>query len=247
MTDYSVYRLSREERVRFYLCACPLLALLGLLFYRSAVISLACAAAARAGERFYADYLAGKRRSRLQEGFRDALYSISASVAAGRSMPAALGDAAAQSETAYGPDADITRELRSIVDVYHTVHGDAAALLTDLGRRSHISEIAQFASSYSICRLCGGDLEDVCMKSAGILLDKMAFRSEAESLMAQKKLDILFLVSLPVLMLAFLNVAAFDYISALYRTLSGRAVMTACFAAIGGALFWSIKIVDIEL
>ncbi|MBR3035287.1 MAG: type II secretion system F family protein [Firmicutes bacterium] len=247
MTDYFSYHPPRRERIRYYLSVCPLLALLGILFYRSVLMAAACAFLAKPCERFYTAWKIRGRRNALQEGFRDALYSLSASVAAGRSMPAALSDAASQSEASYGPDADITRELRTIVNVYSSVHGDAAQLLSDFGQRSGIAEISQFASSYSICRLCVGDLEEVCMKSAGLLLDRLSFRKESESLMAQKRLDIALLVSLPVLMLAFLNLVSYDYISVLYQTLSGRLIMTLCLLAMGGAVWWSVRIIDIDL
>ncbi|MBQ2218944.1 MAG: hypothetical protein II418_08390, partial [Firmicutes bacterium] len=92
-----------------------------------------------------------------------------------------------------------------------------------------------------------GDLEDVCLKSASLLLDKLAFRSETDSLMAQKKLDILLLLSLPLLMLVFLNLTAFSYIAVLYTSAAGRLLMSMCLAAIGGALYWSIRIIDVEL
>ncbi|MBQ4004536.1 MAG: type II secretion system F family protein [Firmicutes bacterium] len=247
MTDYAVYSPGEKERIRYYLTACPLLMLLGLLFYRHIAAAAVCAALAVPLERFYRQHMAHERRQRLLEGFRDALYTISASVAAGRSMPAALEDAAMQSEASYGVEADITGELRSIVDSYRSVHGDPAELLTDLGKRSGLAEIALFASSYAICRLCGGDLEDVCLKSASLLLDKLAFRSETDSLMAQKKLDILLLLSLPLLMLVFLNLTAFSYIAVLYTSAAGRLLMSMCLAAIGGALYWSIRIIDVEL
>ena len=247
MTDYSIYEPDRKERMRYYLCACVLLLFLGLLFYRSLLLACPFLLLAKPGEKLYCVRRARQRRLQLQEGFRDALYTISASVAAGRSMPAALADAAEQAAASWGQEADITRELQDIVGVYHGVHGDAAELMTDLGKRSGLPEIAQFASSYSICSQCGGDLEDVCMKSAEILLDKLAFRSETESLMAQKQLDIALLVCLPLLMLLFLNFASYSYISVLYTTAAGRLLMTACLAAMGGAVLWSFRIIDIEL
>jgi tight adherence protein B len=247
MTDYSVYRLEKGERVRYYLSICPLLALVGLLFYRSLFMAALCALLAKPCEKFYVQSLVRRRKQKLQEGFRDALYAISASVAAGRSLPAALEDAASQSEASYGETADITRELKTIARVYHTVHGDAARLLTDFGRRSGLPEILQFASSYSICLACGGDLEAVCMRSAGLLLDRLSFRSETESLMAQKRLDILLLLSLPLLMLAFLNLTSYSYLSVLYTTAAGRLLMSLCLAAMGGSVLWSIRIIDIEL
>lgn len=247
MTDYSRYKAGKQERMRYYLCVCPIFALLGILFYRSVLMAAVCACLSVPSERFYVIWQIRRRREALQEGFRDALYTLSASVAAGRSMPSALADAASQSEASYGPDADITRELRSIVETYRSMHGDAAALLQDLGKRSGVLEIAQFASSYSICRQCGGDLEAVCMRSAGLLLDRLSFRRETESLMAQKRLDIALLISLPLLMLAFLNLVSFDYVSILYETLAGRLIMTLCLLAMGGALWWSIRIIDIDL
>ena len=247
MTEYAVYRPDRKEKLRYYLCCCLLLALLGLLFYRSLLMAALCCIGAKPLETVYIRRQVRMRREKLQEGFRDALYTISASVAAGRSMPAALADAAAQSEASYGTEADITRELREIVDAYHAVHGDAAQLLTDLGRRSGLPEIAQFAASYSICSACGGDLEAVCLRSAGLLLDRLSFRNETQSLMAQKRLDLLLLLSLPLLMLAFLNLVSFSYISVLYTTAAGRLLMTLCLAVMGGAVLWSIRIIDIEL
>ena len=59
--------------------------------------------------------------------------------------------------------------------------------------------------------------------------------------------DVFIFVSLPLLMLAFLNLVSFDYISVLYKTLAGRTVMTLCLLAMGGAVWWSIRIIDIEL
>ena len=106
MTDYAVYSPGKRERIRYYLTACPLLMLLGLLFYRHIAAAAVCAALAVPLENFYRQHMAHERRQRLLEGFRDALYPISASVAAGRSMPAALEDAAMQSEASYGVEAN---------------------------------------------------------------------------------------------------------------------------------------------
>ena len=247
MTDYSRYVPTRKERLKYCVSVCPLLSLLGMLFYRSIVVALLFSLFAVPGEKFYSRRQLRKRRNILQEGFRDALYAISASVAAGRSMPDALADAASQSEASYGWESDIARELREIVSVYRDMHADAAQLLSDFGARSGIPEIAQFASSYSICRLCGGDLESVCMKSAALLLDRLSFRGETESLMAQKRLDIALLVSLPLLMLCFLNLTSYSYLSILYTSLAGRLIMTLSLLIMGGAVWWSIRIIDIDL
>ncbi|MCR4804805.1 MAG: type II secretion system F family protein [Clostridia bacterium] len=244
MTDYGTYQPDRKERAMYFAMAFLVSAGLALLFYRSLPFALPLAALSVSLEKVYLAARAKKRRMNLLEGFRDALYGISAAVAAGRQMPQAIEETARQSEIAYGPDADIARELRAIALAYRSMHQDALAMLTDLGRRSGLEEIAQFASSCSICTSCGGDLEDVCLRTAEVLLEKLSFRQEAESLLAQKRLDIALLVGLPLLMLAFLNLASPGYLSALYKGPAGRLLMTACLAAMGGAVLWSFHIVQ---
>lgn len=247
MTDYSVYRLSNKEKKQYYIASCLVLAAIGVLFYRSIIAAALCCIASRPLEKYYALMMAGRRREKLLEGFRDVLYCISSSVAAGRQMPYALQEAEKEMAVSYGAEADITAELHRINGVYRDAHGDPAELLTDFAERSHLEEIKQFAKSYTICRRSGGNLEDVCLKSCNLLLDKISFKNEVKSLIAQKKLDIGMLVSLPVIILVFLNLVSYEYISILYTTAAGRAIMTLCILAIGGALYWSLKITDIKL
>ncbi len=247
MTDYRSYNLSRKERRDYYIAACLVLAVLGFLFYRSLIMSFICAGIAIPCEKLYADFLLQRRRARLLEGFRDVLYSISASVAAGRQMPQAIEECAVQMELSYGRDADIVREMSAIAQHYREMHGDASAMLSDLGERSGIAEISQFAASYRICERSGGDLEEVCLRSANLLLEKIAFAGEVKAIIAQKKFDIGMLLSLPLIMLIFLNLAAADYAAPLYTTLSGRFIMTLCLCGIGFSLWLSLKISRIKL
>lgn len=247
MIDYRVYRLSGKERRDYYIAACLVLATLGFLFYRSLIMGLLCSAIAIPCEKFYALILGERRRARLLEGFRDVLYSISASVAAGRQMPQAIEDCALQMELSYGKEADIVREMSAIAQHYREMHGDASAMLCYLGERSGIAEISQFANSYRICERSGGDLEEVCLRSANLLLDKIAFAGEVKAIIAQKKLDIGMLVSLPLIILLFLNLTAPDYTAPLYTTISGRLIMTLCLGGIGFSLWLSLKITKIKL
>lgn len=241
MTDYHFYKLKRDELIRYYLAACILLALLGLLFYRNLVMAAFCSLAAIPLKRFYADHLKKKRLEKLQEGFKDALYSISGSVAAGRQLPIAIREAAGSVSSAYGEDADITAELKHIAEVYTESHGDAYGLLSDFGYRSGLEEISQFAQSCSICRRCGGDMEAVALKSASLLLDRMELNREIKGLISQKKTDIALLTLMPVAVLGFLNLVSFSYLEPLYTGAQGRIIMSCCLAVIGFALLWCIR------
>lgn len=247
MTDYSSYALSMREKRQYYLIVSFILACLGFLFYRSIVMSLICAFGSKALEKYYIRYLAARRREQLLEGFRDVLYSLASSVAAGRQMPSSLMEAEKEIRVSYGEEADITLEISRINSVYSGAHGDASELLLDFARRSCLEEIMQFAKAYEICRKSGANLEDVCLKTCNLLLDKIGFLKEIKSLMAQKKLDIAMLVSLPLCILLFLNLISPSYVEVLYTTLEGRLIMTASLSGIGGALWLSLKITDIKL
>ena len=218
-----------------------------MLFYRSAAIGAVFCVASVPLEKIYASYLAEKRREKLLTGFKDALYSISGAVAAGRQMPYAIEFAASSAAETSGPDSDIYRELHSISSSYQKTHSDIGIGLEDLGRRSGLAEVKQFASSYRTCQICGGDLEDVCRKNAELLLSRMSFNTEIRSMIAQKKLDIVLLTGMPVAVLLLLNLTNYSYVAVLYETPAGRVVMSVCLLLIVFALLWGIKITKIEM
>ncbi len=220
---------------------------LGLLFYRSVWAGLAACPASFPLERYYQSFYAEKRRERLLAGFKDALYTISGAVSAGRQMPSAVSLAAKSAEETSGRDSDIFRELSLISEKYGSTNADMGQLLSDFAARSGIEEIGQFASVYVTCQRCGGDLELACLKCSELLLDKISLKNETRSLIDQKKLDIVLLTAMPVVILLGLNLLNYGYIAALYETAAGRVVMSLCLLLILCALLWGIRITRVEL
>jgi len=247
MPDYQNYELSLKEKKRYYTYCGLALACLGLLFYKSVIIALLCTLLSKPLQKKYEKQKAKKRQEELLEGFRDMLYSISGSIASGRQMPIAISDAKSQARSSYGESAFITKELALIVRGYEETHSNVEDLLTDFAERSGLEEIKQFGLVYRICKRSGGDLEEVTLKCANLLLDRISFQGEVNVLTAQKKLDVIFLVSLPLLVLLFLNVVSSNYISILYSCFSGRAIMTACFFTIILALLWSLQLIEVQI
>lgn len=247
MTDYRTYNLSRREQQKYYLMAFFILLSVGMLFYRSFVFALVCLPAAIPCEKMWAERKGRMRREVLLEGFRDALYSMSAAIAAGRQMPEAVADAGAQVRFSYGASAPIAEEFKRITELYEGAHGSIELLLIDFGSRSGLEEIQQFAFVCQICDRSGGDLEEVALTSANLILDRIRFRREVQMLTAQRKLDIAFLISLPLLILLILNLTAPDYLAILYSDLAGRCIMTACLLTIAAALRWGLRLIEVAL
>ena len=247
MTDYSIYELSRKEMRDYYTVSLIALGFGGYLFYHSIIASVLLCLLSFPLKRLYAGYLRQRRLDELLEGFRDFLYSLSASIAAGRQMPQAVEAAASELGAAWGEDSDIAAEILHISVLGRSAHADTADLLHGLAERSGLEDIASFASACQVCRKTGGDLESVCVKSASLLLDKIDFRESTRALIAEKKLDLIILGLMPPGILFFLNISSLEYIEALYTTAGGRFMMTASLLLMGLALFAGMKITDISV
>jgi len=247
MTDYSVYDMNRKELRDYYTVSGLVLGLLGYLFYHSLIAAVLLALLAIPLKKLYVSYLIRKRKDHLAEGFRDFLYSISASLAAGRQMPQAIAAAAAEMSASYGENSDIATELAHISALYGSAHADPAELLRGFAARSGLDDIASFAAAYSVCRRSGGDIESVCIKSAELLLDKIEYRESAQALIAEKKLDLAILSAMPPGILFFLNMSSYEYIELLYTSTGGRALMSLALLLMASALAWGLKMMEITI
>ncbi|MCQ2551902.1 MAG: hypothetical protein MJ148_00935 [Clostridia bacterium] len=233
--------MSPAEKLKFYLILASIYFILGFLFYRDVIVSAILCFLTIPSKGVYIDYKIKKQKEKLLEGFRDALYSISASIAAGRQMPQAIETAGTELS------GSVALEFSLMATAYHQSHAEIGDLLSSFAARSGLSEIKQFADAYRVCKKCGGDLESVCLKSASLLLDKIDFQNEVKMLVSQKKLDIALLTAMPLCVLLFLNLCSYSYIELLYTTIIGRIIMTVSLALIVIALFWGMKITDLKI
>ena len=243
MRNYTEYQLKGRELTNYYIVSACILFAVGFLFYKSVFLSLLCCLLAPLLKGFYIKYRTEKLQREIADGFKDALYSIASSVACGRQMPMALKDACANA--ANGSITEI--EFAHILDVYENSHGDIAELLGDYAQRSGSDEIRQFAASYRICLQSGGNLEEVCMKAANLIIDKLEYKEEVQSLIAQKRLEIGILSAMPPVILLFLNIVSSDYISPLYSCMGGRLIMSGCLVLIGLAIIWSSRLMSVSV
>ncbi len=247
MKDYKSFKIRTVDRIKYYVISALSFAFLGLLFYRSAVAAALCALLSAAFEKKWQQVYRRRVSEKLLEGFRDMLYSICASVAAGRQMPQAVEEAAALLRSSWGEESDIYNEAKRMSVLYSEAHENIDTLWTDLGKRSGLSEISSFADSCRICRKNGGSLEDVCFKSASVLLENLSFKDELKAMIAEKKLEIAVLTAMPQAVLIMLNLMSFSYIRVLYVTAAGRLIMTLSLAFIICALIWSLKIAEVSI
>ena len=238
--DYSIYEMTSRERILFFTAGYLAAAVLIFLFYHSLILSAACGFLVVKLKPYYESFRARQRMQKLNTQFKDMLYSLSASIAAGRQMPQALVEAADSLSIMYGSAEPIMMELNHMKRCIVENNESDRELLADFARRSCSEDINNFVQVYIICRNMGGDLEKIIARTSAILTDKMNIEREIKAVTAQKKFEGRLIALMPVAMLLILNLLSPSYIVPLYSGLPGRLIMTGCL----GAGLWGLLMME---
>ena len=246
-TDYSVYVLSTREKVNFlavgYICTFAVV----YLFYHSIWLSLVSGVMPVFVLNRYSSFLAGKRRDYLLIQFRDMLYSVSASVAAGRQLGEAFEESLESLKLMYSEDSPLLQELESMVRNIRENKQNDVKLLFQFAQRSHCEDIQNFAEVCLTCSRTGGDLMEVLRNTSEVLADKMDIERQIAAFTAQKRLEGRIITVMPVAVIICLDLFSPDYLDVLYTTLTGRLIMTLALAGICVAYRIADKLTRIEV
>ncbi len=225
LPHYTEYQLSKKEYL-FALCVGVLVtSMIGMLFYKHwlGVIVIGCLGLYY--PRIRRQALLDRKRSQLSMQFKQALYSLSSSLSAGRSIENAFKEAIQDLTLLYpGVDADMIRELRIIK--FRMENGEPMErAIMDFSLRAKQEDIANFADVIVTCKRMGGDLIEVVRRTSSVIGEKMDIMQEIEVLVAQKRLEMKAMMAAPFVFLSFLNLSAPDFLMPLYEGV-GRAIAT---------------------
>ncbi len=246
--DYSVYKLSGREKLLFYGAGYICVSATAYLFYHSLALSLVLGFSAGIFKGYAEKRLAAKRIEKLESQFKDMLYSLSASVAAGRQMIEALLEAEENLSVIYGEEEPIMKELKYMrINIIENKESDKP-LLTDFAFRSKSEDINNFVQVYILaCRNTGGDVEKVIGHTCEVITDKMNIEREIKVITAQKKTEGRIISAMPPAMLFMMNIFSYSYISPLYETAAGRIIMTGALGAMVWATVLMERLSDVEI
>ncbi len=247
MIDYDKYIMTSNEKGFYTIVAGAIIFMLGYIFYRSIAISAILTPLALLYPKRKNNVIIKNRKKKLVLQFREALYSISTSLSAGRTIENALRDALKDLEIIF-PDEDafIIKELGYIVkriEMNETVE-DA---INNFALRSHVEDIKSFADVFYTCKRTGGNLVEVIKSTSVIIGDKITVKQEIETMLSEKKLEQKVMTFMPLFMIAFLSLSGGDYMEPIYTTPVGRITMTVSVCLIAASYFISKKVMDIEV
>lgn len=246
LPDYTVYELSIVQRMVCLGIGGALFFGIGYLFYHQIIISILFMAGAFLIPPYWRNYMLNRRRAALNLHFKQALFSLSSSLSAGRSVENAFREAI-QDLRMLDPDAqnDLIKEF-SIICARMEYGEPIEDALQDFSRRANMEDITNFADVFTVCKRTGGDLVEIVRRTSTIIGEKLDVQQEIAVLIAQKKFESKAIMAAPILMILFMNVTSPDYMLPIYNGV-GYIITTFCLAGLLGCMIWINKIMNIDL
>lgn len=193
---------------------------------------------------FWKRYRCVQQQKQLRYEFREFLGMMAAVLRAGRSVEGAV--AAVYEDMEENESALMYEEARGIL------HGlqlqiPVEELFRDLGERSGLSEIQDFAEILHVSKRTRGELTDVMEHTVQILEDKMEAEEELRVVLAKRKMEQRILTGMPFGVIAMLFVMSPEYLEPLYTCTEGRIVMAVCAGLMTVSLWMAGRIMRVQI
>lgn len=221
--------------------------LLGWLFYRELWISVFFVVVCTPifvyrQQKIYAN----TQKRLLEEQFKDCIVSLAASLRTGYSPENAWVEARREMVFLHGDKSIIVKETDSIIHRLK-IKQPLETILEDFGERSGIEDIKNFAEVFGTAKRSGGDLVAIISYTAKTISDKADVQREIRTIIAAKRLEQRIMILMPLAILLYMGVFSDGFLDVLYEGVTGRVVMTVCFAVYLAAFFLGEKIVETNI
>ncbi len=244
--DYNCYTLSIQEIIRYASIGISTMFILAILFYNHMGIALIVSLAGLYYPFYKRKDLVNKRKEELKYEFKDAIYALSTSLEAGKSIETAFRDAIIELKMIYPEDTSIIKEFNLIIRKLE-VNVTIEQALAEFAYRADIEDIKNFVNVFITTKRTGGDSVKIIKYTSQIMNEKLEIVRDIQLTMTQKKLEQLLLSLFIPLILLYLQFVSPDYLSVLYQTGIGRIIMTVSFVFYMISVKLANKIMDIEV
>ena len=246
LTNYGQYHLSRKQFIVAAIAGALLIYGAVYLFYHSAILSFLAAALGMIAPRYRRKSLLAQRKERLKLQFKEALFSLTSSLAAGRSLENAFLSTLDDLRLLY-PDPRTELLLEFQIVRFRLDNAEPLEYaLRNFADRADIDEITQFVDALSACKRSGGDLLEVMKRTSVIIGEKLETEQEIAVMIAQKRFEGRIMMAVPFVFLAFLSLAAPDYMAPLYGGI-GYLLLTAALLLLLLCFWLMAKMMNIRM
>lgn len=187
-----------------------------------------------------------KQKAELEEQIMHGMRVLNSALCAGLSMENAWREVEREIRILHGETALFYQELK---DMNHSVslNMPIEKLFLDFAYRSGLEDVISFAEVFDYGKRCGANWKHMIDAVVNRMGNKYDAKKEIEVIIAEKKLEQQIMNLMPLGMLLFLQISAWDYMSVLYHNWVGAFFMTVCLIGYLTALFLSEKILQIKV
>lgn len=244
--NYNIYRYSKKEMFLLVFQGIFLCTFFGFLFYNSLVgILILFPFIVIFLKSKKADFIR-KRKWQLNTEFKDALSSLIAALNAGYSVENAFYQAVMDLKQLYGEDSLIIEEFAAILKKLH-MNQNLEDILSNLGERSDVEDIKNFAEVFRTAKRTGGDIIRIMRSTEKTIRDKIEVEMEIQTLISGKRLEAKVMNIMPCGIICYLRLFSPGFLDPLYGNIMGVGVMTAVIIVYYGISQVTKKLTDIQV
>lgn len=243
---YDRYKMSFREYILYGIQNIILIGLFGYFFYRSLIITLLAFPLVILLMKIKEKELINKRKVLLQIQFKDVLVSVNSSIKAGYSLENAFCESFKDISMFHGEDSVISKELLNIRNGLSN-NRSLISMLYELGKRSGIEDIKDFAEVLSIGKKTGGNIGEILDSYIRVAEEKVSVLEEIETIISAKKYEQKIMNGVPFFIIFYIELTTKGFFNCLYQGLLGRIIMTMCLVLYLLSIYMSSRIVKIEI
>lgn len=244
--DYSTYQLSFKEKSISVLEAIGINLVIIWLFYRSLWAMLFFPGILFFVLKQRREKGVEKRKNRLQEEFVNGISVLNSSLQAGLSMENAWKEVEKETKLLYGENSLLYMELKEMNQmVAHNI--PIEKLFLEFAYKCKIEDVIQFAEIIDYGKRSGSNWKHIIDTTVNRIQERHDARGQIEVMVAEKKMEQQIMNLMPLGLIAFLQMSAWDYMKVLYHNWFGIISMTIFLLAYIVAIIISKQILKVEV
>lgn len=240
------YELTKGDKRTIVLIAGLVSVVISILMYRSIIAMVVFFPVYIILKKRQKKELQKKRDREMQDQFLMAIQVVSTSLQAGLSMEKAWIEAEKEIQQLYGNDSYLYVELAEL-NRLTTFNMPFEKLFMEFANRTGLEDVIWFAEILGLGKKTGGNWRRIITDCVYRMSEKEEVKKQIQVMVAEKKLEQQVMNVIPLGILAFLQIASWDYMSVLYHNAVGVICMTIFLFGYGAAVFLSEKILEIQV
>lgn len=243
---YSRYLMNWKEKGKCILGALGVTFFIAYLFYNHWLGMIFLPFAYWAVKKECEKRLCKRRKEKLSKQFQEAMQAVCTSLLAGASLENAWKEAQHEIVILHGDGSDMAEEMK-LMNQKIELRIPLEKVLQEFAERSDVDDIVSFAEVFLFAKRGGGNLVQIIENTVYQMQSKLVVEENIQILVASKKLEQRIMEVVPIAILAYLKITAYDYLSALYGNPIGILFMTICLMIYLAAMCLSSRILEIQV